>query len=373
MDDLAELGSYFSRASYVQEIEHVIGPIAGSPRTQGAASALFYELIGTDLRRLLGSPDEWFNLATSAARARNYTAYEALLRVAIEQHPADVDLRCSWFSFCYGHKTLEDALAAREELDALGLDTTATYWRYWCFNALFESQYLGNKAEAERLLDRALSAVPPAGLLNVFRQYRTVLIDGRANPSHADGDQPADHAALVQRVEDKYREGLRLGIEAGYVLAIDLAKLLRERTLGMRSAEADAKLGEVLDLLDVAERTYTADGNHPLWEIYQEKAVTLMARRRYEDALQIFRSLPDYQLSDSMRVMAQYAANMTGQEFRPPGTQVSPGQGAEQAAVAGIRKEVDELKAQLDMLQGVMKQVLSALHAAGVIGAGDGE
>lgn len=373
MDNLSELSSYFSKVKYVQEIECVIGPLASSPRTRGVASELFYELIETDLRRLNGAPDEWFNLATSAARSRNYAAYEVLQRVAIEQHPADVDLRCSWFSFCYGHKTLEDALAAREELNALGPGATATYWRYWCFNALFESQYLGNKAEAERLLDRALSVVPPAGLLNVFRQYRTVLIDGRANPSHADGGQPADHTALVQRVEEKYREGLRLGIEAGYVLAVDLAKLLRERTLGMRSAEADDLLDEVLDLLDVAERTYTDDGNHPLWDIYQEKAVTLMARRRYEDALQIFRSLPDYQLSDSIRVMAQYAANMTGQEFRPAGTAASLGEGAEQTAVTAVRKKVDELNGRVDMFEEVMKQVLSALHAAGVLGGSDGD
>jgi tetratricopeptide (TPR) repeat protein len=373
MDNLSELSSYFSKAKYVQEIEYVIGPLAGSPRTREPASELFYKLIETDLRKLCGAPDEWFNLATSAARARNYAAYEVLLRVAIEQHPADVDLRCSWFSFCYGHKTLEDAHAAREELNALGPDATATYWRYWCFNAAFESQYLGNKAEAERLLDRALSAVPPAGLLNVFRQYRTVLIDGRANPSYAEGSQPADHTALVQRVEDKYRDGLRLGIEAGYVLAIDLAKLRRERTLGMRSAEADDVLDEVLDLLDVAERTYTDDGNYPLWDIYREKAVTLMARRRYEDALQIFRSLPDYQLSDSMRVMAQYAANMTGQEFRPAGTQASLGEGTEQAAVTGVRKEVDGLKERVDVLEEVMKRILSALHAAGVVGGSDGD
>jgi hypothetical protein len=50
------------------------------------------------------------------------------------------------------------------------------------------------------------------------------------------------------------------------------------RSQSARSAEAD----DVLDLFNVAERTYTDDGNPPLWEIYQEKAVTLMARRRYD-------------------------------------------------------------------------------------------
>jgi tetratricopeptide (TPR) repeat protein len=333
---------------------------------------MLYELIETDLRRLLGSPDEWFNLVASAARARNYTAYEVLLQIAIKQHPADVDLRCSWFSFCYGHKTLADALAAREALNALGPAAT-TYWRYWSYNALFESQYLGNKVEAERLLDRALLAIPPAGLLNVFRQYRSVLIDGRENPSNAADHQPTDHMALVQRVEDKYREGLRLGIEAGYALAIDLAKLRRERTLGMRPAEANDVLDEVLDLLDVAERTYTDDGNHPLWDIYQEKAITLMARRRYEDALQIFRSLPDFQLSDSMRVMAQYAANMTGQEFGPADGQAGVGEGPEPAAVTEVRRVAGELKERVDVLEEVVRRVLSVLPVTGVVSTADGD
>ncbi len=123
-----------------------------------------------------------------------------------------------------------------------------------------------------------------------------------------------DHAALVKRVEDRFREGLALGIEDGYVLAVDLAHLLRERSAGDRE-RADEILDEALKFLDIAEQTYTNDGNHPLQDIYLERAITLMARRRYADALQIFRSLPDYMLDDSIRVMARYAANMTGQEF----------------------------------------------------------
>ena len=322
MDNPSELSTSFLKANYVQEIESVVGRLSGSPQAQAVASAMFYELIETDLlHKLHGSADEWFNLSTSAARVRNYTACERILSAGIEQHPEDVDLRCSRFSFCYGHRTIEDALAARAELEAMGQEKTATFWRYWCYNAIFESQHLGNREAGAQLLDRALAVVPSAGLLNVFRQYRFVLIDGRANPSHAEPKQSTDHAERVQRVEDKFREGLSLGLEAGYVLAVDLAKLLRERSSGKESAEADEVLDEVLDLFDAAERTYTEDGNHPLWEIYGEKAITLVARRRYEDALQIFRSLPEYRLSDSMRVMAQYAANMTGQEFRPAGEQ----------------------------------------------------
>lgn len=350
MDTTTQLSASLANANYVQEITHVIAPFARSPQTQTMASELYGSLIETDLHRLRGSPDEWFNFAASAAMARNYTAAEKILTVAIELHPEDVDLRCEWFQFAYGHVGMEEAIAARERLEDLGADRTATFWRYWCYNAIFESQHLGNKEAAARLLDEALSVVPPAGLLNIYRNYRLVLIDGSARPSLSSEESMTDHAAIVARIEEKYREGLRLGIEAGYVLAVDLARLLRERTSGMQMSEADKVLDEALQLLDVAERTYTDDGNHPLWDIYREKATMLMARRRYEDALQIFRSLPEYRLNDSMTVMAQYAANMTGQEFKPAGQQpVSP---------AG-----SDLEERVTYLERVMNQLLSVLRS----------
>lgn len=352
MDTLSELTAAFEKAGYVQEIEVVIGPIAGSPRTRAAASELFYGLIERDLSGLRGAADEWFNLATSAMRARNYTAAEQIIATAIKQHIDDVDLRCFKFSFCYGHKSIADAREARAELDALGSEKTSTSWRYWCYNAQFESIYLGNKEEAARLLDTALKVVAPADLLNVFRQYRQVLIDGRANCSDPDAKRRADHKDRAQRVEKAFRKGMSLGLETGYVLAIDLAKLLREQTSGMSPSEADPVLEEVLGLLDVAERTYTENANHPLWEIYQEKAITLMARRRYEDALQIFRSLPEYLLSDSTRVMAQYAANMTGQEYKP---------GDEQAA----QSQYDDLRSRLARLEQVTASLVAIVNGGG--------
>jgi hypothetical protein len=134
----------------------------------------------------------------------------------------------------------------------------------------------------------------------------------------------------------------------------------------MRPEDADKQLGEVLDLLDVAERTYTEDPNHPLWDIYKEKAITLMAHRRYEDALQIFRSTPEYLFTDSLRLMAEYAANMTGQEFRPAGQQAIPeGDGR-------LGQRVDVLEAKLtekvDMLEQVLGRVLSHLSESGLLG-----
>ncbi len=357
MDTVGDVIAAFEKAGYVQEIEVVIGPIAGSPRTRAIASELFYGLIEKDLSGLRGAADEWFNLATSAMRARNYTAAEQIIATAIKQHPDDVDLRCFRFSFCYGHKTIPDALKARAELDGLGSERTSTYWRYWCYNAQFESIYLGNKEEAARLLDKAMKVVPPADLLNIFRQYRQVLIDGRANCSDPDAEREADHREFAQRVENKFRHGMSLGMETGYVLAIDLARLLRERTSGMNLADADKVLEEVLELLDKAERTYTENANHPLWEIYEEKAITLMARRRYEDALQIFRSLPEYRLSDSLRVMAQYAANMTGQEYKT---------GDEQAT----QVQNDDVRPRLARLEQLTEQLVEAIMKSGGGSAG---
>lgn len=366
MDEvLTQLLEHFAKATYVQDVESVIDTIAASPRTRGIAYQFFSEVTESDLARLTGAADEWFNFAMSAARARNYGAYEKIILTALAKHPQSVELCCEWFQFCYGHKTVADAQDAREKLEALGRDNTAGYWRYWCYNAMFESQYLGNREEAARLLETALAFVPPAGMLNVYRNYRVVLIDGHKRASLSD-DKPTDPVDLLKRVDEKYQEGLSRGIEDGYVLAIGRARLLREQTSGMKPEVADAKLGEVLDLLDVAERTYSDDPNHPLWDIYREKAITLMARRRYEDALQIFKSTPEYLLNDSLRLMAEYAANMTGQEFRPAGQQAIP------EADTRLAQRLDALEVKLaervETLEQVLGRVLSHLHESGLLG-----
>jgi tetratricopeptide (TPR) repeat protein len=314
MSDVDEGQITIATANYVAEMNTVVTPLGRSPQTRGIARRFFNDLIETDFSKLHGSPSEWFNLATSAGQCRNITAEHKILEVAIKLHPDDVDLRCSWFQLRYGHGTIADAEEARTQVEELGTDTTAPSWRYWAYNATFLSRYLNDKKRAVEFLDQALSKVPPADMLNIYRHYRLVLIDGYAGPLDYQDPSMTNHAALLKRVEDKFREGLALGIEDGYVLAVDLAHLLRERSAGDRD-RADHILDEALKFLDIAEQTYTNDGNHPLENIYLERAITLMARRRYADALQIFRSLPDYMLDDSMRVMARYAANMTGQEF----------------------------------------------------------
>lgn len=317
MSGIEDFKEALASANYVAEVNHVLSPLGRSPQTWAIAGKLLNELISGDFTLLRGSANEWFNLATSAGRARNVTAEHRILEEAIKLHPDDVDLRLSLLQLRYTHGTVAQAEEVLKEIEDLGEDRYSPSWRYWAFAATLTARYLNDKYTAVEYLDKGLRRVPPADLLNIYRHYRVVLIDGFARPSAAGVSAAEDHAALTAMVEQKFREGLRLGIEDGYVLAVDLARLLRERSAGVEPEEAARILDEALAFLDVAERTYTHDSNHPLEEIYVEKAITLMARRRYADALQILRSLPDYLLDDSLRVMANYAANMTGQEFMP--------------------------------------------------------
>jgi len=314
MNGFEHYGQLLAGVQYVEEALTVLQPLARSPETRDVARSLYTELIGGDLAALRGSPSEWFNFATAAAQIDHTTAQCRILEAALEAHPRDVDLLCEWFQFQYAHGSVADATEAWQPIEDLGEEQTAPYWRYWAYRSFFLARYLNDKAQARDFLDRAQQYVPPADLLNIFRHYRAILIDGAVKPAPSAGDL-AEYETLVANVEAKYREGLEKGIEDGYVLATDLAHLLRERSAGKSREKADQILDQALDLLDEAERIYTNNTNHPVSRIYVEKAITLMARRRYADALQIFRSLPAYSLDrdESMKVMRNYAANMTGQ------------------------------------------------------------
>jgi len=339
-----------SSAQYVDEILPLLRPIARTPETRDLARSLIGELISGDLSALHGSANEWFNLITYASQVDFTTAERFLFEAALLAHPSDVDILCQWFQFQYGHGTIQDGLEVWQRIEELGEDETAPYWRYWAYRAMFLANYLNDKIHAVEFLDRGLTHVVPEGLLNIYRQYRVVLIDGGVRPSAAADTSFNDYDKLAERVEEKFREGLHKGIENGYVLARELARLLRERSAGKSDEQAAQVLDEALDLLDLAERTYTANPNHPIEDIYVEKAVTFMARRRYADALQIFRSLPSYRLDESLAVMARYAANMTGQRFESD----------TQARTA----EMEDLSSRLSRLENLLSALLSSADAA---------
>lgn len=344
-----------SGANYVEEAYEAVNPLTRSPETRELARDLFTVLVSTKsggrLEELHGSPDEWFNLATTAARIDHTTVQRRILDVALKAHPEDVDLLCERFSFEYFHGSIANAKTAWQRIADLGKERTAPYWRYWTYRALFLARYLNDKAAAVELLDDARQYVRPADLLNIYHNYRTILIDGSVKPADPVGHL-SEYDYLAGEVEKKYREGLELGIENGYVLATDLALLLRERSAGKTKDKADQDLDAALVLLDEAERIYTKSNNHPIVDIYIEKAITLMARRRYADALQIFRSLPPHRFvnDESMQIMRSYAAHMTGQ----PEAAANGGGGG---GAVDLGSRLDQLESQLDQLKAVVAAI----------------
>jgi hypothetical protein len=65
----------------------------------------------------------------------------------------------------------------------------------------------------------------------------------------------------------------------------------------------------------VAEKLYTGNPNHPVWDIYEARARILMAQRRYGDALKMLRSLPRARQSEpSLATMLRLASYMTGEK-----------------------------------------------------------
>jgi hypothetical protein len=343
-------------ANYVEEAYDVVNPLTRSPETVGLARDLLTALISTEsggrLEALCGSPDEWFNFAVTAARIDHTTAQQRLLDAALKAHPEDVDLLCERFSFEYFHGSIAGASTIWQRIADLGEERTAPYWRYWSYRSLFLARYLHDKAGAWEFLDRARQYVIPADLLNIFRHYRRILVDGAVNPAAPAGDL-TEYEYLADEVQKKYREGLELGIENGYVLATELAMLLRERSAGKPKEEADQDLDHALELLDEAERLYTKSDNHPIVSIYIEKAITLMARRRYADALQIFRSLPSHRFDESMQVMHNYAAHMTGQPetVGAPDGRGGPGYGGDQGG------RLDQIENRLDQLERLLAAI----------------
>ena len=346
-----------SNAHYVEEVLQVIEPLARGPQTRELARGLYAELIGGDLEALRGSPTEWFNLATGAARIDYTSAQHRILEAALRAHPDDVDLLCERFQFAYAHGSTADSIEAWQPIEDMGEEQTAPYWRYWAYRSLFLARDLNQKAEAVKFLDRASQFVTPADLLNIFRHYRAILIDGALKPSSTP-DELTKYENLASLVKEQYLKGLNLGIENGYVLATDLARLLRERSAGKSSEDANKTLDQALDLLDEAERIYTNNPNHPVSRIYVEKAITLMARRRYADALQIFRSLPAYSLDldESMRVMRNYAANMTGQPAPDAGPAGASGDSDVTERLTQIERDLGNRLDQLEQVLAVIAQ-----------------
>lgn len=189
--------------------------------------------------------------------------------------------------------------------------------------------------------------------MDILRNYRRVLVDSApVREIQDEKDLEEYHRWVLQTLEERYLMGLRLGLENGYVLASELAQLYQEQAgrenlrypehVEEGATDAGERVGEnylakALHYLELAEKLYTGDLNHPITPIYEQRFRILMAQRKYGEALSLIQSLR-YTLRGRIRqdfspaIMWERAARSTGQSLEeleeilgiPKGT-VSPG------------------------------------------------
>lgn len=163
---------------------------------------------------------------------------------------------------------------------------TGPCWRFWGYGAIYHATTLNDPATALQLLDDGLLAVKRDGLMDILRTYRRVLIDSVPLRKLDSIDQLAAYQQeAISILESRYRMGIQLGIENAYVLAQDLARLHQERA-GVEADEStpnenNAYLRKELAYLDLAEKLYTGDPNHQIWNIYVQRVRILMAQHKY--------------------------------------------------------------------------------------------
>jgi tetratricopeptide (TPR) repeat protein len=286
-----------------------------------------------DLASYTGAPDTWHNTAMVAGRVGHYDAQLRIIEEGLRQWPHDVDLLCDELQERYGrHYDEKRAEEIWEQLERSMLpEQTGAYWRFWVYGAVYHGRVLRNRQKAMELLDSGLLAVTRDNLMDIISGYRRVLVDSVP----AEGLRSLEEVEEYQRdalaiLEKRYRLGIRLGVENGHVLAIQLAQLSRERAgedidrsgggqLSRKEIEKTREhLEQALKYLDLAETIYTGMGgmNHPVHDIYEERARVLMAMREYEEALYLLRSLPtDRQQEMSLSAMTKLAAFKTGTEL----------------------------------------------------------
>jgi hypothetical protein len=84
---------------------------------------------------------------------------------------------CQFLQFQYGHLSVADAVQTWTELESLGRERTAPYWRYWVHGATLYGRHLHDRQRTLTLLDEGLEQVRPADQLSIYRYYRLVLLD----------------------------------------------------------------------------------------------------------------------------------------------------------------------------------------------------
>lgn len=296
------------------------------------ARELFERILEEGLDNYTASPDLWHNAAMVAGRVQHRVAQLALVEAGLREWPDNVDLLCDELQ--YRHSTHYDIQKAQEIwqiLESMPREVTGPFWRFWVYGAIYHAVELCSPQKGLELLDEGLKWVKRDSLMDILRNYRRVLVDSVPLERIDDQEQLEEYQKRVLRIlEERYQLGLKLGVENGYVLATELAQLYQEQA-GIeifanssisneqtieQPSERDDYLKKALEYLDLAERMYTGNPNHPIWEIYEARARILMAQRRYGDALKVLSSLPlTRQREPSIATMLNLAARMTGEKI----------------------------------------------------------
>ena len=268
------------------------------------ARLLLDELIA-NLDQFTGPPDVWHNTGMVASRV-DYPRRVEIIRAGLTEWPDDIDLLCDDLQFCYGSELNPDrAPWIWSRLESMDKAITGPYWRFWVYGAIYHAK-IGKVPEGLNLLDRGILAVKRDTLMDVFRAYRNVLVDHVPRRALAGEEElVALHKEILKTLEEKLILGIKLGIENGYVLALELARLYQEMAgadyfdqtkdvaePGEVQRRVNQNLRKALDILHLAECLYTGDPNHPIQEIYERRINILMPLHEFDEALKLLSSIP---------------------------------------------------------------------------------
>lgn len=297
------------------------------------ARELFERILEEGLDNYTASPDLWHNAAMVAGRVEHRVAQLALVEAGLREWPDNVDLLCDELQYRHSsHYDIQKAQEIWQRLESMPREVTGPFWRFWVYGAIYHAVELCNPQKGLELLDEGLKWVKRDSLMDILRSYRRVLVDSTPLEQIEDQGQLREyHKRALKILEERYRIGLELGVENGYVLATELARLYQEQAgtelfsnfsgsneqiLERPPSAKDDSLKRALECLDLAERMYTADPNHPIWEIYEARARILMAEHKYGDALKVLSSLPlTRRREPSIATMLNLAARMTGEKI----------------------------------------------------------
>ena len=236
---------------------------------------------------------------------------------------------------------------------------TGPYWRFWVYGAVYHSVRLNDSEEGMRLLDEGLRHVRRDGLMNVFGSYRRVLVDSipwrEIHEKGTDGKDPVQEyqREALEKLASVYETGIRLGVENGHVLAIELAKLYQERAAMAHDDNIDF-LDKALEHLNLAETLYTGNPNHPATQIYEAKIRVLMAQGEYGQALILLRSLPQ-RTDPSLETMYRLALQRSGEKLE----EVPAREGQTSRGAGSSMGELSEILASEEHLYQLAQEVPS--------------